>query len=55
VDRLLERPLLEQLYGVPVPMCVRCNEIGRRNVSQFCDRCGSELIEGLPSTSLRGA
>lgn len=54
VDRLLQRPLLEQLYGVPVAMCVRCNEIGRRNLSKFCDRCGSELIEGLPSTSLRG-
>ena len=55
VERLVQRPLLEQLYGVPVPMCVRCNEIGRRSVSKFCDRCGSELIEGLPSTSLRNA
>ena len=53
--RLLQRPLLEQLYGVPVPMCVRCNEIGRRTLSKFCDRCGDELIDGLPSTSLRGA
>lgn len=53
VDRLIERPLLEQLYGVPVPMCVRCNEIGRRTASKFCDRCGGELIDGLPSTSLR--
>lgn len=53
IGRLLDRPLLEQLYGVPVPMCVPCNEVARRAFSKFCDRCGGELIPGLPSTNLR--
>lgn len=53
IARLQERPLLQQLYGVPVPMCIACNEVARRTVSKFCDRCGSELVPGLPSTSLR--
>lgn len=49
VDGITSRPLLEQLYGVPVPMCISCNEVGRRQESRFCDRCGSPLLEGLPS------
>ena len=53
IARLLERPLLERVYGVPVPMCVSCNEVARRNVSKFCDRCGAELVTGLPATNLR--
>ena len=53
IAKVLERPLLEQLYGVPIPMCVPCNEVARRNVSRFCDRCGGELLPGLPSTNLR--
>jgi hypothetical protein len=52
VEGITSRPLLEQLYGVPVLMCVGCNEVGRRQESRFCDRCGSPLLEGLPSTSL---
>lgn len=53
VDRLLERPLLEQLYGVPVPMCLTCNEVGRRSESCYCDKCGAKLVQGLPAISLR--
>lgn len=53
VERLLERPMIEQMYGVPVPMCLSCNEVGRRAESTFCDRCGQSLVQGLPSTSLR--
>lgn len=53
VGQLLDRPLLEQLYGVPVPMCIPCNEVGRRSESKFCDRCGGALVDGLPSISLR--
>lgn len=53
VIRLIqERPLLEQLYGIPLPMCVTCNEVGRRAESRFCDRCGGELLLGLPSTAM---
>jgi hypothetical protein len=53
VVRMIEgRPLLEQLYGIPLPMCVPCNEVGRRPQSRFCDRCGSPLVAGLPSTAL---
>lgn len=51
---LFERPLLEQLYGVPQPMCVPCNEPGRRAESKFCDRCGAPLVAGLPSIATRG-
>jgi hypothetical protein len=54
VQGITSRPLLEQLYGIPVPMCVRCNEFGRRQESRFCDRCGGPLLEGLPSTDLNG-
>jgi predicted amidophosphoribosyltransferase len=54
VDMLLQRPLFEQLYGVPIPICIPCNEVGRRAESRFCDRCGGPLVEGLPSVSLRG-
>jgi hypothetical protein len=53
VERLMERPLLEQLYGVPVPMCLTCHEVGRLAESHFCDKCGQPLVQGLPSTSLR--
>lgn len=52
VKALTERPLLQQLYGVPVMMCVACNEVGRRQESRFCDRCGTPLLEGLPSTPM---
>lgn len=53
VIRMIQaRPLLEQLYGIPLPMCVSCNEVGRRAESRFCDRCGAELLVGLPSTTM---
>lgn len=53
VAALRDRPLLEQLYGVPVPLCIPCNEVARRAVSRFCDRCGGELVPGLPAANLR--
>lgn len=57
-DTLLEhtasRPLLERLYGVPVPMCPACGEMAARSKSRFCDGCGTALVMGLPQTSLRG-
>ena len=52
VAGITSRPLLEQLYGVPVPMCPTCDEVGRRQESKFCDRCGQPLLAGLPSTTL---
>ena len=53
VEQLAQRPLLEQLYGVPVPLCLACNEVGRRSESHYCDKCGQKLVMGLPSTSVR--
>ena len=49
IGMIQARPLLEQLYGIPLPMCVGCNEVGRRAESQFCDRCGRPLLIGLPA------
>jgi hypothetical protein len=58
-DTLLEhaasRPLMERLYGTPVPMCPACGELGARSRSRYCDACGTTLVMGLPQTSLRGS